>query len=86
MYKTTVRIGGMSCGMCEAHINDVIRKTFPGAKKVKSSYRKNTAEFLTEEKPDPGVIRRAIEATGYHFDGTQTAEETEKKKRPLFRK
>ena len=24
MIKTTVKIGGMSCGMCEAHICDTI--------------------------------------------------------------
>jgi len=26
MYKTTVKIDGMMCGMCEVHINDSIRK------------------------------------------------------------
>ena len=33
MIRTTLKIDGMSCSMCEAHINDVIRKTVPGAKK-----------------------------------------------------
>jgi ATP-binding cassette subfamily B protein len=31
MIKTTLKIDGMMCSMCEAHINDVIRKTVPGA-------------------------------------------------------
>ena len=28
MIRTTVRISGMACSMCEAHINDTIRRTF----------------------------------------------------------
>ena len=41
MKKTTVRIDGMMCGMCEAHICDVIRKTFSDAKKVSASRGKS---------------------------------------------
>lgn len=33
MIKTTLKIDGMMCGMCESHMNDVIRKNF----KVKKS-------------------------------------------------
>ena len=33
MIKTVVKIEGMACGMCEAHINDTIRKLYPSAKK-----------------------------------------------------
>lgn len=36
MQKITLKIDGMMCGMCESHINDVIRRTFP-VKKVSSS-------------------------------------------------
>ena len=39
MIKTTLKIEGMMCSMCEAHINDVIRKAVPGAKKVSSSHK-----------------------------------------------
>lgn len=28
MFKITVGIEGMACGMCEAHINDAVRKAF----------------------------------------------------------
>ena len=31
MTKTTLSIDGMMCSMCEAHINDAIRKAFGGA-------------------------------------------------------
>ena len=29
MTKTTLKIDGMMCGMCESHVNDAIRKAFP---------------------------------------------------------
>lgn len=29
MVKITVRVEGMACGMCEAHINEVVRNAFP---------------------------------------------------------
>ena len=28
MIQTTLKIDGMMCGMCESHMNDVIRKNF----------------------------------------------------------
>ena len=34
MIKTTLKIDGMMCGMCEAHIKDTIRKAVPDADKV----------------------------------------------------
>ena len=65
MYKITVKIEGMMCGMCEAHISDTIRKTFQDAKKVKASKAKGEATFLTEEPLDEGKIKKAISETGY---------------------
>ncbi len=29
MVKTTLKIDGMMCGMCESHVNDAIRNAFP---------------------------------------------------------
>ena len=67
MFKTTVKIDGMMCGMCEAHVNDAIRKAFPDAKKVKSSHRKGEADFLTEAEVSADEIAQIIEQTGYTF-------------------
>ena len=39
MVSITVTISGMMCGMCESHINDVIRRNF-SVKKVSSSHSK----------------------------------------------
>ena len=49
MIKNTVKIEGMMCGMCEAHIADTIRKTFPKAKKVSVSHTAGQAVFLSDE-------------------------------------
>ena len=49
MYRNTVKIDGMACGMCEAHICDAIRKAFPDARKVSASHRKKEASFLTDQ-------------------------------------
>ena len=65
MYKITMKIDGMMCGMCEAHINDAIRKAVPGAKKVKSSHKKGESSFLSEEVPDEQVLKETIQETGY---------------------
>ena len=65
MIKTTLKIEGMMCSMCEAHINDVIRKAVPGAKKVSSSHAKGEASFLSEEAVDEKLLKNAVAATGY---------------------
>jgi len=62
---TILKIDGMMCGMCEAHVNDAIRKAVPGAGKVKSSHRKGECRFITEDIPDESVIRDAVSSTGY---------------------
>lgn len=65
MIKTTLKIDGMMCSMCEAHINDVIRKAVPGAKKVSTSHAKGEASFLSEAGADEAALKDAIAATGY---------------------
>ena len=65
MIKTTMKIDGMMCGMCEAHVCDTIRKTIPEAKKVTASRSKKEASFLTEEAVNTDSLKTAIDATGY---------------------
>ena len=65
MIKTTLKIDGMMCGMCEAHICDVIRKTVPSAKKVSASHSKGEASFITEKAVDEDLLKKAVDATGY---------------------
>lgn len=64
MYQTTVGVDGMMCGMCEAHVNDAVRKAFP-VKKVTSSHSKGQTVILSEQALDEQAVRDAIGATGY---------------------
>lgn len=64
MIETTVKIDGMACSMCQAHVNDVIRANF-SVKKVVSSYKKGEAVISSEEPLDPERLKKAISDTGY---------------------
>lgn len=79
MYKTTLKIDGMMCGMCEAHINDAIRKNVKDAKKVSSSHTKGISTFESETLPDEDVLRNVIANTGYELKDV-SVEEVQRKK------
>ena len=64
MWKYTVEVNGMMCGMCEAHINDAVRKAFP-VKKVNSSRSKKQTVVLSETELDTAALADAIRYTGY---------------------
>ncbi|MBQ1368850.1 MAG: heavy-metal-associated domain-containing protein [Firmicutes bacterium] len=81
MIKTTMKIDGMMCSMCETHICEAIRKAIPEAKKVTASKNKKEASFLTEETVDIDRLKNAINATGYTFI---SAESVLVNKRGLF--
>ena len=73
MIKTTLKIDGMMCGMCEAHICEAIRKAVPAAKKVAASRGKKEASFLTEGAVDAERLKAAIDATGYSCQSVTSA-------------
>lgn len=50
--------------MCEAHVNDCIRREF-SVKKVNSSHKKGVCEIISEMPLDEQKLRRAITDTGY---------------------
>ncbi|MBR1432689.1 ATPase P [Ruminococcus sp.] len=64
MVKTTMKIDGMMCGMCEAHVNDAIRAAV-SPKKVNSSHSKGITEIISESELDSAVLREAVEKDGY---------------------
>ncbi len=72
MYKTTLKIDGMSCGMCEAHMNDTVRKTMK-VKKVTSSHSKGETIIISEELPDEALLIEEIGKTGYKVLSVQSA-------------
>ena len=63
MVKITLDVEGMACGMCEAHVNDAIRKAF-AVKKVSSSFHKKRTEILAESAISEEDLRRVVDATG----------------------
>lgn len=83
MNKITIKIDGMMCAMCEAHICDTIRKTFPKAKHLKASKTKGEATFIYESPVDEEIIKNSIEETGYKFISFSTEPY---KKRRFFKK
>lgn len=76
MIKTTCKIDGMMCGMCEAHINDIIRKNLE-VDKVSSSHSKGETVIYSKNEPDAEVLKRAISDAGYELIG-QSSEEVKK--------
>ena len=64
MIQTTVRISGMACSMCEAHINDTIRRAF-SVEKVPSYHTKGETVILSREPLDEAALRAAVDATSY---------------------
>ena len=66
--------------MCEAHVNDAIRKACP-VKKVNSSCSKNQTVILSETELDTEAVMNAIRGTGYEVGAIQ---QEPYKKRELF--
>ena len=66
MVKTTLKIDGMMCGMCESHVNDAIRNAFP-VKKVTSSHSKGETVIISEEALPEDKIRKVMQPTGYEL-------------------
>ena len=64
MWKYTIQVNGMMCGMCESHVNDAVRRAFP-VRKAASSRGKNETTVITEAELDEAALRAAISAAGY---------------------
>ena len=79
-----MKIDGMSCGMCEAHINDAVRGAFK-VKKVESSHSKGTTQIISEAPLDDEELKAVIEQTGYTVLQIDS-EPYEKKRFSLFKK
>lgn len=77
MYKTIAKVDGMRCGMCESHVNDVVRRNFD-VKKVNASHAKGEVVIVSEQPVDEQKLRFAVGEQGYAV-GTVTSEECKKK-------
>ena len=83
MTKTTLKIDGMMCGMCESHVNDAIRKAFP-VKKVTASHTKGQAVIVAENEIAEADIAKALEPTGYRMVSYSCAPYQKKKLFGIF--
>jgi len=68
LIKYTLSVRGMMCGMCETHINDVIRKNFE-IKKVKANRHKKIVEIYALSPLDEDKLKEVLDATGYPYLG-----------------
>lgn len=77
MIKTVVKVEGMACSMCEAHVNDAVRGAI-SVDKVTSSHAKGETVILSQEPLEEAALRAVIDGTGYRA-GEITAAPYEKK-------
>lgn len=77
MVQITLGVDGMACSMCEAHVNDAVRKAF-NVKKVNSSHKKKQTVILSETAISEEELKKVIDPTGYKI--TSYASEPYKKK------
>ena len=72
IIETILKIDGTACGMCESHINDVVRRTC-SVKKVTSSHTRGETVILSEQPVDEAALRAAIKDTGYEVKEVSSA-------------
>lgn len=77
MVKTVLKIDGMMCGMCEAHMNELIRKNFK-VKKVTSSAKDGETVIISDAELDIPWAKKQIKDIGYEMVD-YTSEPYEKK-------
>ena len=77
MVKTVLKIDGMMCGMCESHMNDLIRKNFK-VKKVTSSAKDGETVIISDAELDIPWAKKQIKDIGYEMVD-YTSEPYEKK-------
>lgn len=65
MYTATLKVEGMMCGMCEAHVNEAVRNNFK-IKKVTSSAKKGVTVIVSPEPLDLEAVKSVISSTGYN--------------------
>ena len=65
MNQVTLKVEGMMCGNCEAHVNKAVEKAVPGAKKIQSSHETGETSFRTNGDVDNDAIIAAVAEAGY---------------------
>ena len=77
VQTATFDIEGMTCGGCEAHVEQAVNE-LPGIVEVGASFAgENAVVKFDRTKTTPEKIKAAIDGTGYSVTGLRLAESTE---------
>ena len=71
MIKTIVKIEGMMCHNCEAHMVKAFEESFK-LKKASASHENAQAELISENELDADKLRETVEAAGYKYVSTKS--------------
>ena len=74
MVKTVLKVDGMSCGMCESHMNDLVRSLFQ-VKKVSSSAKDGETVVLSDEILDIPYLKMKMKGIGYNLVSVESTHE-----------
>ena len=77
MVKTTIKINGIMCNNCVAHINETIKNEFD-INKVTTSKENGTSEVISDNELSKEKLREVISREGYEVTEV-TSEPYEKK-------
>ena len=78
MKEYIFRVHGMSCGMCEAHVNDAVRNAV-SVKNVRSSAADEKTTVIAEELDTDRLIS-AVRASGYEIEDSFECRPYQKKR------
>lgn len=67
-YETTIKVKGMMCEHCAAHVNDALSK-IDGVKKVKIDLSSATALIKSNRELSEEELSKAIADAGYNYEG-----------------
>lgn len=85
MKKYVLNVDGMMCGMCEAHVNDAVRKA-ANVQKVTSSHSSGKTEITCDDSIDIEAVKAAIEKEGYKVSAVTEEAKSEGLLSKLFKK
>ena len=71
MIKTTVKIDGMQCNMCETHVKDLIRKKFD-VKKIKASHVNGECVIVSPDEIPGEELTYELGQMGYKVTGMES--------------
>ena len=68
--KKTLKIEGMMCGHCEAHVTKALM-AIDGVTEVKASHETNTAVVTMEKEIPEEILKKAVEDCDYTYQGME---------------